>query len=99
MIVRIFNEGQYRLDDAHHAKLDELDDAVVAAVEADDEDRFHETFEELLAFVRAEGAALSDDELEASDFILPPPDLTFVEAAEEFSGEGLIPDPEPTQAG
>ena len=36
MIVRISGEGQYRLDDSHHDKLDELDNAVVAAVDADD---------------------------------------------------------------
>ena len=34
-----------------HAKLDELDNAVVAAVDDGDEDGFHEAFEELLAFV------------------------------------------------
>ena len=28
-----------------------------------------------------------------SEIILPPADLTFVEAGEEFNGEGLIPDP------
>ena len=44
MIVRISNEAQYRLDDAHHGQLNELDDATVAAVEAGDEDRFHEAF-------------------------------------------------------
>jgi hypothetical protein len=99
VIVRIFNEGQYRLDESHHHKLDELDDVVVAAVEADDEDRFHAAFQELLQFVRSEGQELADEELEASDFILPPADITLTEASEEFSGEGLIPDPEPTQAG
>ena len=34
MIVRISNEGQYRLDDGHHHRLDELDDTVVQAVAA-----------------------------------------------------------------
>jgi len=98
VIVRIFSEGQYRVDDSHHAKLDELDDIVVAAVEAGDEDRFHACFEELLAFVREQGEVLGDDELEASDFILPPSDTSFTEAAEEFTGEGLIPDPPGTPA-
>ncbi|MCW2999923.1 MAG: hypothetical protein JWN65_3472 [Solirubrobacterales bacterium] len=95
MIVRIFSEDQYRLDDSHHAKLDELDDLVVAAVEADDEDQFHETFEEFLDYVRKNGEVLADDELEASDFILPPADLSLEEARKEFTGEGLIPDPPP----
>jgi hypothetical protein len=93
VIVRISNEGQYRLDESHHPRLNELDDATVAAVRRGDEDEFHATFEELLAFVRQEGRPVADDELEASDFILPPADLTFVEAGEEFTGDGLIPDP------
>jgi hypothetical protein len=93
VIVRISEEGQYELDDAHHEHLNELDDAVVAAVEADDEDRFHEGFEELLQFVRTEGTLLSDDDLRPSDVILPPADLSFVEAGEDFTGEGLVPEP------
>ncbi|HKE78357.1 MAG TPA: hypothetical protein VKB54_03580 [Solirubrobacteraceae bacterium] len=93
MIVRISNEGQYRIDDALHGRLNDLDDAAVAAVEADDEDAFHEVFEELLDLVRKEGHELADDDLEASDVILPPADLTFVEAGEEFTGDGLIPEP------
>ena len=93
MIVRISNEDQYRLDDSLHARLNELDDAAVAAVEAGDEDKFHEAFEELLQVVRTEGVALGDDELEASEVILPPADLSFVEAGEEFTGDGLIPEP------
>jgi PspAA-like protein len=64
----------------------------VAAVDAGDEDRFHEVFEQMLELVRRAGTPLGEDELEESDVILPPPDLSFVEAAAEFSGEGLIPD-------
>jgi hypothetical protein len=93
MIVRIFSEDQYRLDDALHGELNELDDAVVAAVDADDEDKFHEAFEGLLDFIRKHGVPLKDDELEASDFLLPPADTSLEQAREEFTGEGLIPDP------
>jgi hypothetical protein len=93
VIVRISTEAVFELDDAHHARLDELDDLVVAAVEAGDEARFTERFEELLGFVREEGTALPDDDLHVSDVILPPPDLTLAEAGEEFTGEGLVPDP------
>lgn len=93
MIVRISNEAQYRLDDTHHAKLDELDDTVVAAVDRGDEDAYHASFEELLEFVRSNGEEVADEDLDSSDYILPPADLSFVEAGEEFTGEGLIPDP------
>src|SRR5262249_23241599 len=80
VIVRISNEGQYRLDDSHHARLDELDDAVVAEVSAKSEDGFQRAFEALLHFVRTEGEPLDADDLEPSEYILPPPDLTFAEA-------------------
>ena len=73
-------------------RLNELDNEAVAAVEADDEDRFHEVFEEMLELVRTDGHKLGEDELEESDVILPPPDLSFAEAEREFTGEGLIPD-------
>jgi hypothetical protein len=93
VIVRISNEGQFRLDDGLHERLNELDAAAVAAVEAGDEDAFHAAFEELLHVVRTEGEELEDDDLDSSDVILPPSDLSFVEAGEEFTGDGLIPEP------
>ena len=92
MIVRIATESQYRLPDNAAERLNELDNAAVAAVEGNDEDAFHESFEQMLELVRREGQPLDGDELEESDVIMPPPDLSFVEAAAEFTGEGLIPD-------
>jgi hypothetical protein len=90
VIVRIATNGQYRLDDAQAARLNELDNQAVANVEAGDEGAFKTTFRELLEAARA-GTPLGADELHESDVILPPPDLTFEEAGHEFSGEGLIP--------
>ena len=92
MIVRIATESQYRLPDEAAEGLNALDNEAVAAVEAGDEDRFHEVFEQMLELVRRAGEPLGEDELEESHVILPPPDLSFVEAAAEFTGEGLIPD-------
>jgi hypothetical protein len=92
VIVRIATEDQYRLPDADAERLNELDNQAVAAVEAGDEDRFHAVFEEMLQLVRSDGHKLDDDDLEESDVILPPPDLSFSEAAHEFTGDGLIPD-------
>lgn len=90
MIVRISGEDQFRLPDSD-GRLAELDDAVVAAVEAGDEAAFASTFEALLEHVRA-GERIGADELEPSDLILPPADLSLAEAREEFSGEGIVPD-------
>jgi hypothetical protein len=92
MIVRIMGEGQYRLSDETLTRVNALDNAGVAAVEADDEDAFHVAFEEMLDIIRGEGEHLGDDEIETSDVIVPPPDTSFAEAAAEFTGDGLIPD-------
>jgi PspA-Associated protein len=92
MIVRISGEAQYRIANEKRDELNELDNAVVATVEGEDETRFVQSFAALLDFVRANGERLGDAELEGSDLILPPADLTLAEAKYDFSGEGLIPD-------
>jgi hypothetical protein len=92
MIVRISGEDQYELADEDAAKLNELDNAVVAIVDSGREDGFAEAYGSLLEFVRAHGKRVADDELQGSDCILPPADISFAEAGAEFTGEGLIPD-------
>ena len=92
MIVRISGEGQYRLPDADAERLNELDNRAVAAVDDGDEIGFGELWAQMLALVETDGEAIGDDELVASDVILPPRDSSFAEAAAEFTGEGLIPD-------
>ncbi len=92
MIVRIMGEGQYRLGDLVIEHVNALDNDAVAAVDSGDEDAFYTAFEQMLELIRTEGEHLADDDLEASDVIVPPADITFVEAAADFTGEGLIPD-------
>jgi len=92
MIVRISGEDQYRLEDGESVRLNELENAVVAVVEGGREDGFADAYRALLDYVRANGTPIGDEELESSDVILPPADLTFQEAGEDFTGEGLIPD-------
>jgi hypothetical protein len=92
VIVRISTEDQYRLPDEDAQRLNELDNEAVQAVEAGDEVRFGELYAQMLALVRCDGEKVEEDFLHESDVILPPPDITFEEAAQEFTGEGLIPD-------
>jgi hypothetical protein len=92
VIVRISTEGQFEVEDSSVDKLNELDNACVDAVEGGDADAFKRNYEEMLALVREHGTELPDDDLHESALILPPPDLTFEEAGEQFTGEGLIPD-------
>jgi hypothetical protein len=90
MIVRISGEDQYRLADGD-GRIADLDNEVLRAVEGQDPDAFAATYKALLDYVRG-GQRVGDDELEPSDLILPPADLTLAEAKSEFTGEGLIPD-------
>jgi hypothetical protein len=92
MIVRISGEGQWELPDADAERLNELDNQAVAAVEAGNEEKFHELWNQMLDLVTGDGNELPDDELVESDVILPPRDSTFEEAKSDFSGDGLIPD-------
>ncbi len=92
MIVRIMGEGQYRLGEDCVERVNALDNAVVSAVENDDEDGFHAAFEEMLDVIRKEGQRVGDNDIESSDVIVPPADTSMAEAAADFSGDGLIPD-------
>jgi hypothetical protein len=92
VIVRIMGEGQWRVDEACQADLNELDVEATAALEAGDEEALRVKLQELAEMVRARGERLDDADLSASDAIVPPDDLSLEEARELFSGEGLIPD-------
>ena len=92
MIVRISGEGQYKLPDEDSARLNELDNRAVNAVEQGDETGFKELWSQMLEIVASDGNALDEEELVESDVILPPRDISFDEARGEFTGDGLIPD-------
>lgn len=92
MIVRLMGEGQYRVDDDVRSQLNELDDRAVAALEADEEPALDGVLEEMWQVVRERGERLPDEDLSASDLVIPPSDLTLEETKKLFSEEGLVPD-------
>jgi len=92
VIVRLMGEGQWRVDDSVAARLNELDDEVARAVEAEDEAALWRGLQALADEVRERGVRLDDAELLPSDAIIPPEDLSLEEAHELLEGEGLIPD-------
>ena len=92
MIVRIASEGQFQLPDELEAELNALDNRVVEIVDGGDEAGFAAAYAAMLAFVRDNGTVLDEEELIGSTLILPPADLSFAEAGEQFNGDGLIPD-------
>ena len=89
MIVRISGEGQYRLDDATIDELNELDAAVEAAL--DDQEEFDVALAAMLAKVRSDGEELADEELVESDVILPSSDATVEDVRAMLKSDGLIP--------
>jgi hypothetical protein len=92
VIIRIATEGQYEIPDELYDELNALDNRVVEAVDGGDEPGFGTAFAALLALVRDRGAPLGAEDLRESALIRPPPDTTRAEAAEDFTGEGLLPD-------
>jgi hypothetical protein len=92
VIVRIAEDNQYEFPDDQADQLNTLDNQLVEAVDAGDEARFGDLWGKMVELVRSAGTPVSEDELVGSDVILPPEDITFAEAAHEFTGEGLIPD-------
>jgi hypothetical protein len=92
VIVRIVGDGQYEFPDDQNDRLNELDNQLVTVVESGDENQFNDLWGKMVELVRSTGSPVPDDELIPSDVILPPEDITLAEAANEFTGEGLIPD-------
>lgn len=92
MIVRILGEGQFRLPDAAADALNAIDERLEASVAAKDEAAFATELAALVAAVRSHGKPVADDELVASDAVVPDPDTTLDEARSLLSEEGLIPD-------
>jgi PspA-Associated protein len=92
VIVRLMGEGQFRIDDALHAELDRLDERAVAALEAGDEQELDARLDDMWRLVQESGERLPDDDLHASDLLVPPSDLTLEETRQLFSEQGLIPD-------
>ena len=92
MIVRIATEDQFEIAGDDYTTLNDLDNAVVAAVDANDEERYAKTFAELLDWIRSNGTVVGDDDLRESDVIVPPSDTSLEEARRDFTGEGIIPE-------
>ena len=92
MIARLMGDGQYRIDDGLHDELNKLDERAVAALEANDEAELDARLDDIWNLVKERGERLADDDLSASDLIVPPSDLTLEETRALFAEEGLIPD-------
>lgn len=91
LVIRILGEGQYDVAETALDRLNELDAAVEAAVEADDEAAFRPALIALLEGVRTVGVAHALDALDPSDLILPHDEASIEEVRELLADDGLIP--------
>ncbi|HUK95729.1 MAG TPA: hypothetical protein VLU96_11855 [Gaiellaceae bacterium] len=92
MIVRLMSEGRYEVDDEVAKGLNDIDDQAGAAVERGDEEALSELLRRMADAVRTNGVRVPDEDLSASEAIIPPDDLSLEEARRLFEDEGLIPD-------
>ena len=93
MIVRVLGGGgQFEVSDDVVARLNELDDRAMAALDQSDEEELDGLLAQMAELVESEGRRVPDDDLSASDLVIPPPDLSLEETRALFSEQGLIPD-------
>ena len=92
MIVRVMGVGQFRLEGDAVSRLNELDDRAQEALDREDEGELDRYLDEMAALVRRDGVELADDDLSASEAIVPPSDMSLEETKQLFSEDGLIPD-------
>jgi hypothetical protein len=79
MIVRILGEAQIDVPDADRSTLDNLEDALNAAVEGHDETAFASALSALIDAVRQTGTPLAPDSFTSSDLVVPFSDATLDE--------------------
>jgi hypothetical protein len=80
VIVRLMGGGgQYRVDDSLLDRLNQLDDQAVAALERGNEEELDARLDEMADLVQTEGQPLPENDLTASDVVIPPSDLTLEE--------------------
>lgn len=84
MIVRILDDGQYDVPDAELAALDDLDTALLEAVEAGDDTRFDDVIGDMVAKIHGAGRRLPAEQLSPSEIIVPGVHTTRSRVAELF---------------
>ena len=91
MILRILGEGQLEVPPDSLHELNELDEALIHAVDKGDEDGFRSCLADLVNRVREVGHPVPADHLGPSEYIIPGADATLDEVRDLLSEEGLIP--------
>jgi hypothetical protein len=93
VIVRLMGGGgQFRVDEGLMPQLNALDEAAMAAAERGDEAELDAKLDEMAELVRSQGEELPEDDISASDIVIPPSDLTLEETRRFLTDDGFVPD-------
>jgi len=87
MIVRILEDGQYKVDKSTAKKLDQLDSKLGKALDRNDEAAFDKALATLVKMVHASGKRLEPSVITPADLALPPAASTLAEVRELLSSE------------
>jgi hypothetical protein len=91
MIMRILGEGQYDVADEHLDRLNQLDAALQASADTDDETAFTSALSALLNAVRSLGEPVTNERITPSGLVLPDETTSLSQVRELLSDEGLVP--------
>ena len=92
VIVRIATEDQYEIAGDDYTRLNDLDDAVVAAVEAGDKEEYAKRFAELIDYIRSNGKRARRRRPARVRRHRPAAGHRPRGGPPDFTGEGLIPE-------
>lgn len=88
MIVRILGDGPYELDDGEAGAVNQLDEALGAALDQHDASSLQTVLAQLIAHVRSEGTPVPADDLRPSDLVVPHEGSTIDEVKALLASEG-----------
>jgi hypothetical protein len=88
MIVRILGDTQYDVPAQDCSALEDLDNALVKAVDSNDEAAFTDSLTKLIAEVRRAGTPLAADDFAPSDLVVPFADATLEETKSLLADSG-----------
>ncbi|TGC08519.1 PspA-associated protein PspAA [Methanolobus halotolerans] len=92
MIIRISEEGQYEVPSSLLDDLNTIDNKIVELVAMEKEGEYKAELSKLIKTIKIHGKKLDDSDIQESDIIVPPEDLTMIEARKIFIGDGLLED-------
>ena len=92
MIIRLTNDGQYRVranEEQVVRELDEIDNQIVELFEKTEKE-FRALMNKMAELARNNSERLPEESIEPSQYVLPPQDLSLFEGYEIFKGIGII---------